>query len=220
MRRIRSHLTFANVTSFLALFIVLTGGTAVALTGSNTVFSDDIVNNQVRSADVRDDTLASGGLQAVDLRSSSVGSSEVRDNDLTGTDINSLTGTDINDNSLTGTDIIDDSLGGADIFEASLGKVPDADLLDGKTAAEFLFSLTYRAEATTDQGQLLGDGTRVKFASCNPGDLLLSGGPASVNISSDLLDSFANSRTSWQARIKDNGVADDYTVVVLCADQP
>ena len=44
MRRIRSHLTYANLLSSLALFLVLTGGTAVALTGSNTVFSDDIVS--------------------------------------------------------------------------------------------------------------------------------------------------------------------------------
>jgi hypothetical protein len=39
---LRSHLTFANVTSLLALFLVLSGGTAVALNGGNTVFTDDI----------------------------------------------------------------------------------------------------------------------------------------------------------------------------------
>ena len=41
-QRIRSHLTFANVVSALCLFFVLGGGTAVALTGSNTVQSDDL----------------------------------------------------------------------------------------------------------------------------------------------------------------------------------
>ncbi len=46
-RRIRGRLTYANVIATLALFLVLTGGTAVALKGSNTVFSDDIVNDQV-----------------------------------------------------------------------------------------------------------------------------------------------------------------------------
>ena len=42
--RIRSHLTFANVASGLALFIAL-GGTAYAI---NTVSSSDIVDGQVR----------------------------------------------------------------------------------------------------------------------------------------------------------------------------
>jgi hypothetical protein len=36
----------------LALFLVLTGGSAYALAGHNTVFSDDIVNDEVRSADL------------------------------------------------------------------------------------------------------------------------------------------------------------------------
>lgn len=52
MRHIRHHLTFANVASALALFIALSGGTAVALGGSNTVFSDDIVDGQVKSPDL------------------------------------------------------------------------------------------------------------------------------------------------------------------------
>lgn len=36
----------------LALFLVLTGGSAYALAGHNTVFSDDIVNGEVKQADL------------------------------------------------------------------------------------------------------------------------------------------------------------------------
>ena len=61
----------------LALFLVLSGGTAVALDGHNTVFSDDIVDGEVYSADVRNDTLNGGGLVAADLRKGSVGPSEI-----------------------------------------------------------------------------------------------------------------------------------------------
>jgi hypothetical protein len=91
----------------LALFLVLTGGTAYALAGSNTVFSDDIVNgevkapdvatnavgtaelqdNGVRSVDVSDAALTGGGLSAVDLASDSVGTREVLDDTLTGADV-------------------------------------------------------------------------------------------------------------------------------------
>ena len=42
MRRIRRHLTFANVASAIALFVALGGGTAIALNGTNTVQSDDL----------------------------------------------------------------------------------------------------------------------------------------------------------------------------------
>jgi hypothetical protein len=97
MRRIRRHLTYSNVMVTLLAFIVLTGGTAVALDGANTVFSDDIVNgevkaadvaanaingskvadNQVSTLDVRNDTLSGGGLVAGDLRPDSVGATEL-----------------------------------------------------------------------------------------------------------------------------------------------
>ena len=90
-RRIRGRLTYANVIATLALFLVLTGGTAVALKGSNTVSSDDIVNDQVFSTDVRDDTLHGGGLTAADLRPDSVGGSEIRDNALKGIDVDEST---------------------------------------------------------------------------------------------------------------------------------
>jgi hypothetical protein len=106
LSRIRSRLTYANVVASLALFLVLSGGTAVALTGSNTVFSDDIVDNQVGTADVRNDTLAGGGLTAADLAPGSVAGSEVKDNSVTG----------------------------ADVKESSLGRVPlagNANSLDG-----------------------------------------------------------------------------------------
>ena len=68
LSRIRSRLTYANVVATLGLFLVLSGGTAVALTGSNTVFSDDIVNGQVKGVDVLDGTLTGG-----DVKESSLG---------------------------------------------------------------------------------------------------------------------------------------------------
>lgn len=60
MRRIRRHLTFANVASAIALFVALGGGTAVALNGSNTVQSDDIgPGAQVKAPDVADNAVSS-----------------------------------------------------------------------------------------------------------------------------------------------------------------
>ena len=78
MRRIRRHLTFANVASAVALFVALGGGTAVALSGSNTVFTDDIANDTQPASGGN----PAGGLVAADLRPGSVGSSEVINNSI------------------------------------------------------------------------------------------------------------------------------------------
>ncbi|MDQ3986837.1 MAG: hypothetical protein M3280_10125 [Actinomycetota bacterium] len=56
----------ALVISLLALFVALTG-TATALRGKNTVFSDDIVNGQVKSSDALDN-----GLTGRDIREGSL----------------------------------------------------------------------------------------------------------------------------------------------------
>ena len=95
VRRIRSHLTFANAMSLVAVFIAL-GGAAYAV---NTVRSSDIVDGEVKIADigrgavgtseVLDDTATGGGLTAADLRTGSVGTAEVADNSLKAADLSS-----------------------------------------------------------------------------------------------------------------------------------
>jgi hypothetical protein len=65
--KLRSQLSYANVVATLALFIALTGGVAWALE-RNSVKSKHIADDQVRSADVRDDTLAGGGLTGDDIQ--------------------------------------------------------------------------------------------------------------------------------------------------------
>src|SRR5688500_13510741 len=99
LRKLRPRLSFANVTSVLSLFVALGGTSAVALTGSNTVFSDDIANDTFNSP-----TEGQGGLTASDLRAGSVGNSEVADGSLTGQDVfnNTISGADITNGSLTG----------------------------------------------------------------------------------------------------------------------
>ena len=97
LHRLRPRSVY-DVFAALALFFALAGGSAYALSGSNTVFNDDIVNDEVTTADVRNDNLGFGGLYQQDLgpnsvasseiASGAVGSSEVQDNSLTGADVN------------------------------------------------------------------------------------------------------------------------------------
>jgi hypothetical protein len=79
-QRIRSHLTYANVMATIAVFLVLSGGTAVALSGTNTVQSDDLgPGAQVKAPDV-----ATGA----------VGSAAVTNESLTGQDVKNQSGVD------------------------------------------------------------------------------------------------------------------------------
>jgi len=158
--RIRKHIR-GNVVGYLALFLVLTGGTAQALNGSNTVFSDDIVNRNVKTED-----LAVQAVTANRLAPNSVRTGRVVDENLTGDDVanESLAGNDIANGSINADELNEsqigifgdvsgpltnaqlrsnvvgadevaaNSLGGADIDESALGAVPlasNADRVDG-----------------------------------------------------------------------------------------
>jgi hypothetical protein len=128
------------------------------------VFSDDIVNHQVKTPDlnvrsvttnriapnavnsarVADGTLtgkdvADGSLGSTDIGENSITEGKVVDGSLTDSDIASetLTGNNVRDGFLTGADIGDNSLTGADVSESTLGQVPASTLGGlGRSAAQ------------------------------------------------------------------------------------
>ena len=83
----------------------------------------------------------------------------------------------------------------------------------------FVRNSIYRNESPVDQGTALIDFTFKHDVSCLAGDRLLSGGPANVDLESDLLESFPASTTTWTVRINKNGTTDSFSAVALCANQ-
>lgn len=156
---------------------------------------------------------AAGQIGAKDIKPDAVRSKHIKDGQVRTNDL-AL-------DAVTGAQVANDTLTGDDLDESTLGTVPNASQLGGRAPASFATSTVYKVEAATDAGTRLGDNTNVKAMACDPGDILLSGGPASVNATSDLLESFPSpgGTNSWSARIIDNGVADSFTVVILCLDQ-
>lgn len=129
---------------------------------------------------------------------------------------------DLKNDGVNGTKVADDSLTGDDIDESTLSvSVADASTLGGLSPSAFARSAVYKTEAATDAGTMLGDGTFAKAMACDAGDILLSGGPASIANTSEVLESFPTpgSTTSWSVRIDKNAQADNFTVVILCLDQ-
>jgi hypothetical protein len=72
----------AMAVAFVALLAALSG-TAIALPGTNTVDSGDIVNGQVKGKDIRNNAVT-----GKKVKNGAIKSADVGDNSLTGTDIN------------------------------------------------------------------------------------------------------------------------------------
>lgn len=111
--RVRRNLSYANVMSSIAVFLAVATGGAYA---ANSVFSGDIVNGEVKTADIALNAITSGrvldsSLSPFDIQPESLSSGRV-------------TGLD-------GGDIDNDGITGADVDESSLARVPDAGKLGG-----------------------------------------------------------------------------------------
>ena len=142
VQRIVSRLTYANIMSTLAVFLVVCGGTAYA---ANTVFSTDIVNGEVKNPDLATDSVSSAkiaadGVSVTDLRDDAVTSAKI----LTG----GVDNVDLASDSVTAAKVAPDSLTGAQILENSLTKVPDTDKVDGLHAHQ----LSRVASGSTELG--------------------------------------------------------------------
>jgi hypothetical protein len=147
-----------NVLGLIAIYLAL-GGIAVAShpDGEDTIDSGDIINNQVKSADVRDDTRSNGGLAAVDLQPGSVGSSEVFDQSLGINDLgsNSVDSDELADNSVQGPHVLTDTLTGADVSEPSLVDNDAADGFDEVCDPDTPTFLDCDAQATVTLGNTM-----------------------------------------------------------------
>jgi hypothetical protein len=209
MKAIRSRLTYANVMSSIAVFLVLGGATAFAAhqLGKNSVGTKQLKTNAVTAAKVKKNTVTGakvkdGSLTTADLADGSIDSAKVLDG------------------SLSGKDVAADSLTGANIDESTLGQVPDAAKLGGKAPTAFTSASIYKNESAVEEGTLFETETHYIDEACNPGDVLITGGPANVSKTSTMLESFPTPglTNSWRVRLK-TPATDNFNVVVLCAKQ-
>lgn len=141
----------------IALFLVLTGGSAYALDGQNTVFTDDIVDGQVKTADI-----GNGEVKVADIGQAAVATEELKNDAVTGAKVAAGT--------LTTTDVKNETLNAADVAPNSL---PSGRILDGSlTGADVKDNALKGAdidEATLDVGDAARAYALVKPFNCGPG---------------------------------------------------
>jgi hypothetical protein len=135
MQWIRSHLSFANAISMIALFVAL-GGTsvaAVALT-KNSVGAKQIKKNAVGASEIK-----KNAVRAAEVRRNAVGASEIRSNAVAGGDIadNGVGGADLSDNSVGAGEIGPNAVGSGEVTDDSLGATDiDGATLDGEVGPD------------------------------------------------------------------------------------
>jgi hypothetical protein len=118
MQWIRSHLSFANSISLIALFVALGGTSLAAVTLSkNSVGAKQIKKNAVRASEIK-----SGAVGASEIRSNAVASGDIADNGVGGSDLsdNSVGAGELSDNSVGGGELADNSVGTGEITNDSL----------------------------------------------------------------------------------------------------
>ena len=120
-----------DVFAVIGCVAALGGSTAYA---ANTVFSTDIVDGEVKNADIASNAIgttriASGAVTNTDIGADAVDAGKVLDGSLGGADIanSSLTGDDVASSSLTGIDVSNGSLTSSDILDETLGTTKLAD---------------------------------------------------------------------------------------------
>lgn len=127
MKQIRKRLTYANVMSSLAVFLVLGGATAFAAAelGKNSVGAKQLKKNAVTTAKIKKEAVAAGK-----IKNGAVGSSKLADGSVSNGKLANaaVTGEKIAAAAVTGEKVQDGSLNGSDINQGSLNAVKAANV--------------------------------------------------------------------------------------------
>ncbi len=148
MNQIRRHVTYANVMSSLAVFMVLGGATAVAATkiGANEIKANSIKTGKIVKEAVTAGKIKKNAVTEAKIAAGAVTNAKIVDN--------AVTTSKIADNAVTTAKIADDAVTGAKVNEGSLGTVPSANVansLVGVTPLKLVKTTSSASGATSDE---------------------------------------------------------------------
>jgi hypothetical protein len=153
----RTHLSFANVISLIALFVALGGTTYAAVS----LPKNSVGPKQIKKRAVRGKHINKNAVSASKIQGNSISGGKVLDESLGSLDIldGNLTASDLGDNSVGSSEVTDGSLGRNDF--ASGATVPHVTVQFNQAAADLANGAELSLDVHCPAGQTaLGGGTR------------------------------------------------------------
>jgi hypothetical protein len=183
----RKRLSFANITSVVALFLALsTGSYAAIILPANSVGSRQLRAKAVTPSKLAAHAVTSGKIATNAVRSGDIAAGAVR-----------------------GAQVVPGSLTGADINLATLGKVPSAAIADSAAVA--------RVKTVTTSGTAAPNSVTGATAMCDPGLTVVGGGAALSDENNQLVnDSYPSGTNGWTAHVFASSSGGGFTVYAIC----
>lgn len=135
MQRIKAKLTYANITSTIALFLALSGATAYAANqlADKSVGAKQLRPGAVTSQKIRKNAVTAPKIEALAIKSGKLASGAVKEPKLANA---SVSGQKLAPEAVSTSKIAQNAVMGAQVDEASLSKVPQAQNADNASFAE------------------------------------------------------------------------------------
>jgi hypothetical protein len=174
LNQLRKRLTYANVMSSIAVFLVIGGGAAFAALGKNTVGTPQLKKNAVKAGKIGPEAVKAGK-----LAKNAVTTNRLRDNIVTSAKI--VGGSILTDK------IANDAVTGDKVDESSLGTVPkaaDAEKLGGLLPAGYQTRVRWalvNSAANGNKGEILAQSGGVSVAAGLAGFSYLDWGESIAN---------------------------------------
>jgi hypothetical protein len=140
MKSLRKRLTYANVMSSIAVFLVVAGGTAFAATkiGSNEIKANAIITGKIKKEAVTEGKIKAGAIGNSRLANAAVTASKLAANSVTGSALadGSVSSGKLANNSVTAGALADESVTSSKLANNAVtaGKLADASVTSGKLA--------------------------------------------------------------------------------------
>ena len=162
MKRVRKHLTYANVMSSIAVFLMLGGATAFAATkiGANEIKANSIKTGKIVKEAVTAGKIKNGAVTESKIADGAVTTNKIADKAVTTNKLadSAATAPKIAKEAVTTEKIANDAVTGDKVKESTLSQVPsaaDAAALGGLPASEYSQRMFARVNTTTATASLV-----------------------------------------------------------------
>ena len=204
----RKRLTFANITSLVALFLALTAGAYAAVSlpansvGSRQLRAAAVTPGKIGTGAVTAGTIASGAVTAGAIASGAVSAGAIASGAVSAGAIAPM--------AINGSKVAPGSLTGADINLATLGKVPSAAAADSANVA--------RVSTVTVAGTAPLNSIGAATATCGPGLTVVGGGASLADEDNELVnDSYPSGTNGWTVHVATTmSGGTTFTVYAIC----